>query len=370
MSKMTKLKASENEAVSIADINSCKEYGWVRLRPYENQVSGHHRVMLYDNETICKPVMAKEYNFYKSTPTELERFIPKYKGIANSFAETDNEGNIILYAAKILPENHQCCSNQHELPETCSSYAERSCSHGHISKPIEKCHWRTISLNDASGVEGVHEANPWVTRVQKLSFEQNIGSEFILLENIGRRFKRPCILDLKMGTRQHGDDVTDKKIKDHIERCEQSTSKALGTRLCGMQVYHPDTSCYSYLDKYTGRDMDPVGFENSLFMFLLDGQRTDVIEPFIRTLKDLYRTIERLDTYRFFCISLLLMYEGDVSVESKDSSVEVRMIDFSHITLKGENSSHEGPDVGYLFGLRNLVRLLDKFRKVQRNNSP
>ncbi len=63
--------------------NGCKDCGWVHLMPYEFQVSGHHRVMLFDATTICKPVMAKEFAFYTSSPKELQKFIPEYRGEYN-----------------------------------------------------------------------------------------------------------------------------------------------------------------------------------------------------------------------------------------------------------------------------------------------
>ncbi len=128
-----------------------------------------------------------------------------------------------------------------------------------------------------------------------------------------------------------------------------------------LQVYHPDTSCYTYLDKYTGRTLDVTGFENTVFAYLADGNRSDIIEPLVNRLEELYQTIDSLDSWRFFCCSLLIMYEGDIG-NGMHHNFEVRMIDFSHVTMGGENNEHVGPDTGYLVGLRNLIRLFNKFR--------
>ena len=57
-----------------------------------------------------------------------------------------------------------------------------------------------------------------------------------MMENITSSYRRPCVLDLKMGTRQHGDDASAEKRSKQIAKCAASTSATLGVRLCGMQV--------------------------------------------------------------------------------------------------------------------------------------
>lgn len=65
-----------------------------------------------------------------------------------------------------------------------------------------------------------------------------VPQDFLLLENVAARFRHPCILDLKMGKRQHAEIDSDKKRQSKIEKCQLSTSSTLGVRLCGMQVSH------------------------------------------------------------------------------------------------------------------------------------
>ncbi|KAJ8985314.1 hypothetical protein NQ317_007102 [Molorchus minor] len=85
-----------------------------------------------------------------------------------------------------------------------------------------------------------------------------------------------------------------------------------GVRLCGMQVYVPETDCYYKKDKYWGRQLDEEGLRNALCRFFDNGHglKVSVIRRVIAKLEELRSVIEKQSCYS----SLLIVYEGGNTV--------------------------------------------------------
>ncbi|XP_019516357.1 PREDICTED: inositol hexakisphosphate kinase 3 isoform X2 [Hipposideros armiger] len=388
----------------------------VQLEPFLHQVGGHLSVMKYDEDTVCKPLVSREQRFYESLPLAMKQFTPQYKGTITVHLQKDSLGHLSLVAIplkenqepfKVSTESAAVAIWQTLQQTTTSSGGTRPLSqwqHAQLTHSLKESpatallrsefHLSThvtSLLEDANGNQAERRSfNPWglhchqahLTRLCT-EYPENKRHRFLLLENVVSQYKHPCILDLKMGTRQHGDDASEEKKARHMMKCAQSTSACLGVRICGMQVYQTDKKHFLCKDKYYGRKLSVEGFRQALYQFLHNGTclRTELLEPIQRQLRALLSVIRSQSSYRFYSSSLLIIYDGQEQLEGNLggphpreapqiahgsspgslTKVDIRMIDFAHTTYRGswnEHTTYDGPDPGYIFGLENLIQIL------------
>ncbi|XP_033977590.1 inositol hexakisphosphate kinase 2-like [Trematomus bernacchii] len=432
----------------------------VMLEPFLHQVGGHCCVLRLGEQTICKPLITREHQFYESVPAELRKFIPQYRGVVSVSFEEDEEGNLCFIAyplqsdpapdlenkdpsadkhlgmliwEKMIASSSLVDSENYSKDGRCRlSCSDKDKSDQSLKEKIEVLCYRLDSSH--SNAVPQHTHNPWthtskhhqLQKLQQSDMHRN-KYKFILLENLTWRHTLPCVLDLKMGIQQHGDDVTEEKKARKIYKCQQSTVSQLGVVLSGMQVYRCDTGQLMFMNKFHGRSLTVPGFKEALLQFFHSGQRLrrELLSPVIQRLRELQAALETCESYRFYSSSLLIIYDGapqpkhakdslseeededeevepDMEEEKREGEaagafgiprrpstssegsirdgslcvghleprspmVEVRMIDFAHTTCshyQGDSVVYEGLDSGYIFGLQNLITIISELENT------
>ncbi|XP_060062473.1 inositol hexakisphosphate kinase 1-like [Ylistrum balloti] len=354
---------------------------WVEIKPFIHQVGGHTCLFEITQETICKPYQEKEFQFYQNLPEDMKEFTPHYKGLVCVKCSHDNDSTT-FYA---------------EVP-------------GYILRKTDYQSDFGTSDEVKSGLDN-WSVSCIDRQIQRYGFWSNDGEQkFIMLGNLVSSFRMPCILDIKMGTRQHGEDSSEEKKKLLEERCAHSTSATLGIRICGMQVFQAETNTYLKFNKYHGRALDDDGLRQALRQFFSNSLTLNIRElsRMVSKLRRLHHVLSTQHTFYFFSSSLLLFYDGymdacqysdqseakgseqtrgqsgegfhgsgpshnlpeSLIVENEDKlnqtccdddigTADVRMIDFGHTVLKSDVKEHQGgTEEGILFGLENLIEIL------------
>ncbi|XP_077582899.1 inositol hexakisphosphate kinase 2-like [Stigmatopora nigra] len=325
----------------------------VILEPFIHQVGGHSCVLRFGEQTICKPLIPREHQFYKSLPAEMRRFTPQYRGVVSVSFEEDEDGNLCLIAYPL--HSDPAADLENKDPSTDSEPKSKMLKWGNnmvpsplvesenVSKEGRSRHSRKeksiLKLQEDMELEWFQQAevlyyhlernhsnavpqlkhNPWSLKCHQQHLQRMKDSakhrnqhKFILLENLTWQHTVPCVLDLKMGTRQHGDDASEEKKAVQIRKCQQSTSASIGVRLCGMQVYQSDTDQLMFMNKYHGRKLTLSDFKEALGQFFHSGRRLrhELLSPVLRRLRDMQAALEACESYRFYSSSLLIIYDG------------------------------------------------------------
>ena len=174
----------------------------------------------------------------------------------------------------------------------------------------------------------------------------------IVLQNVAVGYKKPNILDVKLGARLWADDAPIEKRQRLDKAAEETTSGPLGFRIAGMKTYHglngnDGADCgqdgYRVFDKSYGRGFNAETVHQGFRDFFLlapkaiaTGAIRKVIRRFLRDLKEMIEAFEKEES-RMYSASLLFVYEGDVTALDIAFTEEADMI---------TSLNHQNPDTG------------------------
>lgn len=258
-----------------------------------------------------------------------------------------------------------------------------------------------LSLSaDQTAVEAVESGTIETAEgIQRLHGKKLATEMHIVLENITNGFKKPNVLDLKLGAQLWDDAAKPEKRARLDEVSSKTTSGSLGFRIAGMRTYKDsqvpevpeDLKQYVEADKESGfwvynkmygRKFSADDINDAFVPYVFPGAKTEaeqdrareVLAYFLGEVKDIIEVFEKKES-RMYSASILLVYEGDIEEyantkqklrsahpEEDDEEDEdnlpklaaVKMIDFAHATwVPGQ-----GPDENALRGMRSTAKIL------------
>ncbi|KAL2020461.1 hypothetical protein VTK56DRAFT_8427 [Thermocarpiscus australiensis] len=270
------------------------------LRPYNFAVAGHDGTLCdLDGELFIKPCVQQEIDFYekaKEHPSFAE-LMPVYLGTLTLNDATDVN------------------SVNEQLPVVAD----------HLSQHIKE---EAVLMAKAAAAKAVAEDSS--SQSDNVEWKPNKNRKIatnksVVLENTAYGFKRPNILDAKLGRRLWADDAPLEKKRRFDEISRTTTSGSHGFRISGMCVYKGsddpaelDAEGYKVYNKDYGRlqvNKDNVVQEMRKFIFneragIDEDLGRAVAQAFLEDLRRVEHVLANAET-RMYSASLLFTFEGD-----------------------------------------------------------
>ncbi|XP_060589469.1 inositol polyphosphate multikinase-like isoform X1 [Ruditapes philippinarum] len=143
-------------------------------------------------------------------------------------------------------------------------------------------------------------------------FDEYPDVTYLKLENLVRKFKKPCVVDIKMGKKTYDPEAGPAKIAKEMTKFPHV--EKFGFQFTGMQTYDPVEQRIKFYDKFFCRKLG----ENELltkglgtYFSIKHGLRKDAIKVLIEKLKEIEKWFETQRRFSFYASSLLMIYEGD-----------------------------------------------------------
>ncbi|KAJ5098368.1 hypothetical protein N7532_005369 [Penicillium argentinense] len=309
---------------SNSDSRKTPQLGSDDLVPFDHVAAGHDGVRCtHSGALIAKPCTKQEVEFYESSALHkaFEEFMPGFLGTLSS---ADQQQQLAIAAAQE--------SGAVFLPGPADAPAAPTHSDGPASQPETETSTRRPH----------HEAEQlWVPSGGK---KLDTGLS-VVLENVACGFRRPNVLDVKLGARLWADDAPPAKRNKLDAVSNETTSASLGYRIAGMKVWtgesgeadegsrtNPYATKYEAAegakgevvekdgfrryDKWYGRSFTAENIKQGFETYLAGAKagkvdRSKLIaERLAKELKNIQAVLESEES-RMYSSSVLVVYEGD-----------------------------------------------------------
>ncbi|CAE6381415.1 unnamed protein product [Rhizoctonia solani] len=215
--------------------------------------------------------------------------------------------------------------------------------------------------------------------------------ESVVLENLSHRFRKPNILDIKLGTILYDETASEEKKLRMEKAARDSTSLETGVRLTGFSVYDPSSLTYTVTPKEYGKSIKAEQLPEGIARFFPETVPREALLRVLGLVHDKLVEIQQAlaeTEIRMVAGSVLVVWEGDPKAlaraiealdegrdvleesddetEDDDAQVDedsrkpgpvcvVKLIDFAHTRLV----PGQGSDDSSMLGMGTSIKLLE-----------
>ncbi|XP_059892496.1 inositol polyphosphate multikinase [Gadus macrocephalus] len=143
---------------------------------------------------------------------------------------------------------------------------------------------------------------------------------YLKLEDVTRRFTKPCIMDVKLGQQSY--DPFASQEKREMQIWKYPLMEDIGFLLLGMRVYKVCDDSFETYDQHYGRGLVKDTVKEGLSKFFHNGAglRLDAVTASVRRVRRILAWFQSQRQLVFYASSLLFVYEGHPSPSSPPSS--------------------------------------------------
>lgn len=188
------------------------------------------------------------------------------------------------------------------------------------------------------------------------------NKKYLVLENLLNGFKKPNVMDIKLGKILYDENATEEKKLRLQLVSKTTTSGSLGFRICGMKI-QKNRSCsqldekhfsaevdpetneeYIFVNKFLGRTRNDSNVSDAIKLYfdndnLTKERKLKLFKMFHSRLQHFYNTLLNYEI-RLISSSLLFVYEGDPNVWDSKNDEDLIIND----TYFGDSDSDDDSD--------------------------